>query len=645
MVRYLDLDITVVGPVLTKGAEPGDPGLDAVTLRAPDGSLVINGKHIHGRCRHAAQEIVDLSKDADLSQWIEGALGPDSTKDASERDQHNPERKPVRAAVSFEELRCFATKNRTTNERDFRLEKDELTEAGKDQMLAVFERAAEHGEPLHFVGKVRIVCSSEQDGKRHHAILLRALRWLTNIGGEIGVGYGGIQSVSLKPCETAPGAKVSPLEGVIPRTVDLELAFAEPFCLAKSQLDENIFLCLDFVPGNALAGAIKRALGDVDPQMERFEHLRRQFDVIRFRHAFPMPRCSKTRPIPSPLSWVSIGPKDAPTIFDAALIGEPALFKKDAVEVEYVPNFQPDWKGKDFAIVREASRWGRVEKELRMYTEIDRGTGVAMDERLYAYELVRPDRQLKNGEREKVTWQAAIDLPDEDRFAIVQELCALLNEAPLLFGKTDARCTVSMHAHPDGADLKPHEVDYTTDYWIVTLATDALLLDIEHLAGAGQPELELAYRDAWEEIGKQTLEQVRKCNPIPCESPIGLHHYFSQEKMVGGGYLHHRFRGAVEPYAPYLITGAGSVFVLSSKPESRKDVQDLFRKLLEKGLPLRDWVKKFTRSGKPGDDWRNCPFIPQNGYGEIVVNHQAQIDRLHSKQDIEPVPVKMVVCQ
>jgi len=280
-----------------------------------------------------------------------------------------------------------------------------------------------------------------------------------------------------------------------------------------------------------------------------------------------------------------------------------------------------------------------------MYTEIERTTGVAMNTRLYAYELVRPDWAPVNGERKEVTWQAAIDLPNEDRSEIIQGFCALLNEAPLLLGKTDARCTLSLKAHPNGADPELYPDDHITDYWIVTLATDALLLDIEQLAGAGQPKLEQAYRDAWEEIGKWALEAARRNDPKPCASPFQLEHFFSKENMVGGDYLHHRFRGAVKPYAPYLITGAGSVFVLSSKPERRKDVQDAFHMLLGSGLPLRDWIKKFARDGKSGDTWSNCPFIPQNGYGEIVVNHPAQINLLHSKQGIDLVPVNTVVCQ
>lgn len=427
--------------------------------------------------------------------------------------------------------------------------------------------------------------------------------------------------------------------------VDLTLTFSEPFCLAKHQLDENIFLCLDYVSGNALAGAIQRALADVDPDKARFSTLRGHFDTVRFRHTFPLRACFTSRPIPTPCSWVHAGPKNAAKLIDAALVDEPALFKVGGADC--IPQFQHDWKKSDGASMEnEATGWGEVEKELRGYTEIERKTGVAMDERLYAYELVRPDRALEHGGREQVRWVGAMDLaevPAEVRSMLVAELCELLNQAPLLLGKTDARCTLSLNSHPDDADPDPLPNDHITDYWIATLATDALVLNIEELAGAGRPELEQAYRDAWEEIGKRALRQDR--------SPIELQHYFSEEKLVGGDYLHHRFRGAQETYTPYLITGAGSVFILKSKPEDVTAVQDIFHQLMQSGLPLRKWAEdKFGRKDKkgthhPGDYWENCPFIPQNGYGEIVVNHPEQIAHLHSKLGVDLTPVKTVVCQ
>jgi hypothetical protein len=662
MVRYFDLKIIVLGPILTKGAEPGDPGLDAVTLRAPDGSLIISGKHIHGRCRHAAEEIAELSNCKQLKDWIVPAFGPDSTKDPTQReiDQNgNKKWEPKRAALDFEELRCETAIGRATDARDFRLPKVDLTEAGEDQMLAVFEQAGAHGEQLEFEGKVRIVCTSDADSRVQQAILLRALRWLTNLGGQAGVGYGAIEKVSLTECAPVPSGLASdPLTEKSADRVDLDLTFTEPFCLAEPQLDENIFLCLDYVPGSALAGAIQRALGDVDSTKAAFHNLRKHFDAIRFRHSLPAcmqsrttpaplwcPGCwltdatgsgSEARPIPVPLSWVAIMPKGGAKVFDAALVNEPALFTKDGGE--YFPNFQTDWKPDIWKSITGCTGWGGVEKETRMYTEIERTTGTAMDNRLYAYQLVRPDRATEDGLREKVPWRGAIDLSqveDCDRTKVIAELRDLVRQAPLLLGKTDAKCSMTMRAHEDDDDPKPYEMDGATDCWIVMLVTDTLMLDLEKLAGAQQAELEQSYRDAWNEIGRQTLCGMRSSEPKSEACPFEMQHYFAEEKLVGGDYLHHRFHGNQPPYAPYLLTGAGSVFVLNSRPEQRKEVQDVLHKLLHEGLPL---------PSHRGARWDTCPFVPQNGYGEIVVNHPAQIERLHTKIGIKVEPVKTVAC-
>jgi hypothetical protein len=639
MVRYFDLRITVLGPILTKSAEPGDPGLDAVTLRAPDGSLVISGKHMHGRCRHAAEEIAELAECGPLKAWIVPAFGPDSTKDPSLRDKDQDKKRwePKRAALHFEELRCSQAAGRNTEPRDFRLPKDDQTEAGADQMLAVFEQAGAHGEPIKFAGKVRIVCSSEADGRKQQAILLRAVRWLTNLGGQAGVGYGAVENVSLLECKAAPaGLTGKALEKESLDTVELELSFAEPFCLAESQLDENIFLCLDLVPGSAVAGAVQRALDDVDPGEAAFLNLRRQFDAIRFRHSLPVCRGAEARPIPVPLSWAAIGPRGGRTVFHAALVQEPGLFVRG--DEKWIPDFQTDWKEGLRESARGLCGWGEVEQETRMYTEIDRTTGTAMDERLYAYQLVRPERAVDGKPREAVKWRGGMDLSrvdGGDRANVIAELRDLVTQAPLLLSKTDARCTIAMSAQRKGEDPKPIAIDGTTDCWIVLLVTDALLVDLEKLAGAGYAELEQAYRDAWSEIGRQTLCGLRQDEPKPEGIPLELQHYFSREKLVGGDYLHHRFRGNQPPHAPYLVTGAGSVFVLQSRPERRNDVQDVLCKLLQEGLPL---------PSHPAARWNTCPFVPQNGYGEIVVNHMTQMERLHSKLEIEFEPANTVVC-
>jgi hypothetical protein len=636
MVKYFALQLDLIGPVLTKGSEPGNPGIDAVTLRAPDGSLVINGKHIHGRCRHSAGELAQLSGDENMESWVNLAFGP---KPPEEGKRGNGDWRPLRAVLSFEELHCKDLSERPRNAVDFRLKKDEDTEAGEDRMLAVFERAGEHGERLPFSGYVRVVYTSATDLDRNCNNLLHALRWLTNIGGAVGVGYGLIQSSRFLECDLPTTVCTEFAEGLIPDTVDLTLSFAEPFCLAAPQLDENVFRCLDIVPGSAIAGAFQRAMEDVSlgGSSERFATLRKHFNKIRFRHAFPSNENSSERPIPTPLSWVSVAASkgfgenaEPANLIDAALVSGPAFFQVDSKDC--IPNFVPDWKLDEKEAAANATQWGSVTRELRMYTEIEPGTGVAKEKKLYAYELARP---------EGMVWRGAMDIPNgisqRERSALIDEFRMLLAESPLLLGKTDARAQVRLSGKLSDtvSVVQPNEI--AANLWIVTLATQSMLLDAAEMTGASEAKLAQAYSAAWEEICLQI---------IPGKKLLTLEHYFSCEELIGSDYLHRRFRGAVKPYHPYLLTGAGSVFVLKSDPEEIVQVRSLFAMLLRSGIPTPNWaVKTFRRDGQDGDYWNNCPFIPQNGFGEIVVNHAAQLSRLHEKMGVKLTPVNTVVCQ
>jgi len=252
-----------------------------------------------------------------------------------------------------------------------------------------------------------------------------------------------------------------------------------------------------------------------------------------------------------------------------------------------------------------------------------------MDEKLYSYELVRPDG---------LTWRSNLDLSDvkdtdtvkaaETRATLISELAALLNESPLLFGKTSTRAKVTLTNGASPLAPEPINHDANSDLWIVLLITPALLLDSRKFVRAGRDELRGAYQAIWTEF--------------TCwgqESPLTLVRYFTGESLVGSNYLFNRFQGRTGNYFPHLITDAGSVFVLTSKPEDRAKAQTQLKQLLIGGLPLPQWaVKHFKRGEHNGDYWQNCPFLPQNGYGEIAVNRTEQSARLPEKLGVTAEP-------
>jgi hypothetical protein len=110
------------------------------------------------------------------------------------------------------------------------------------------------------------------------------------------------------------------------------------------------------------------------------------------------------------------------------------------------------------------------------------------------------------------------------------------------------------------------------------------------------------YRTAWAELSHNRLE---------------LSHYFARQELAGGWYLHRRFRKGL-PYQPWLLTSAGSVFVFRGiQPGAGEHLQEW----LERGLPIDDRLVEPNQLG--GDRfryWERCPYVPENGYGEIGVN-------------------------
>ncbi len=81
-----------------------------------------------------------------------------------------------------------------------------------------------------------------------------------------------------------------------------------------------------------------------------------------------------------------------------------------------------------------------------------------------------------------------------------------------------------------------------------------------------------------------------------------------------GGFLRRNKQDAAAPYYPYYLTEAGSVFVLKIKNETKAvELFDLWEK---RGLDLPKWAE--DSYGKPV--WRQCPFVPENGYGEVMIN-------------------------
>ena len=319
---------------------------------------------------------------------------------------------------------------------------------------------------------------------------------------------------------------------------------------------------------------------------------------MRFTHAFPTFEGQATRPVIAPLSLVKVGEK----LFDVAIASDPMLIKSDDQKWK-APEFAVDWKSNEK--VQKEFGWADPERELRVRTAIDSERRKARDEQLFAYERIVP-----NG----IDWYCQIDLgavPDPDRMKVEAQLRDLLANGLRALGKTKARAAIEVQSTIHAKHISQNTP--RDGQWIITLQTPTLLCDPNEIAQSG---LLTAYRNVWKQLSADSLD---------------LKHFYAQQSLAGGRYLWQRFQSGKD-YSPWLLTNAGSVFVLKPELGQETKAQDCIGQWMAQGLPLPNWAEN-----RYGNHWTTCPFLPEGGYGEIAVNleiHWAKYPQEGERYDI-----------
>lgn len=322
---------------------------------------------------------------------------------------------------------------------------------------------------------------------------------------------------------------------------------------------------------------------------EAFPLLWSNLSRIRIRHARPELKGVPPKLPPAiPLSIVFAGDewKDAAPRKEPCLIGDKA------------PAFRSDWKS-EWDTAKKYFGHCIVHKELRVRTQIDADKRRALDQNLFAYESLDPAG---------LEWRTALDLhyvPASQRAGICDELKTLLSYGIFGMGKTKARMD-SQICNP----ISPRFASSTAagPSLVIQLQTPALLgLPAEWQTARSAADVHRIYSRAWRELSSK--------------APLTLSHYFAEQELAGGLYLHRRFRPAGSAYQPWLLTSAGSVFVFegSDRPEVRQLLDDWLRT----GLPIAPSLREhYKLQGGDFDLWNQCPFVPENGFGELAVNLQ-----------------------
>ena len=592
----LSIVLSIQGPLLTRSSSMGAPGTDAVAARGTDGTLSIPFSLIKGRLRDSWSQLNRIRPG-----WtdITDLLGSESV-------QSN---RPARGRLTLSDfrLRRKGGRHEPAGTR-VRVRIDAERGAADEAALQVLETPFAPQQVYAFEGEIYCHADKPDASREIRQRVEAGLRWMRGMGGLRSIGFGVLTDVEVRDV-SAPATSRNKARGsqltIAGDRFALRLTPRAPFCIARYGPAENLFESDEVISGGVLKGILASELNarlgrsleteiDESTVPPRWKSLARDFHRVRITHLFPASRnAGSRRPVAAPLSLVR---DDDGHLFDAAGTSEVVL-RADKMGVPRAVTFDIDWK--DNSDVREHFRWPNLMRELRVRTAIDPDRRRAFDQKLFALESTVPDGKV---------WLGWVDLSqvNGDREAVADGMADLLNIDETghgsigRLGKTKVQAQIQICS---ASDLDPcYRID-RCDVWpaIVTLQTPTLLCDPDSLSGLkgrAQDAMHAGFQRVWGELSGGALI---------------LSHYYSRQTMTGG-YLHYRFQES-RPYEPFLVTNAGSVFVLNAAPNQEAQATELLERWVSQGLPLPEWAIQ-----RYGREWKTNPYVPESGFGEVAVN-------------------------
>ena len=586
---FFEVELEIRGPVLSQSAVAGGFGLDAVMNKcASTDEYRLPSSHIRGQLKHALRDLLDtageengIGLDEDLLKRLFGLPS------GSMNGKYEQSAAPQRRELSVSDFTAKGQQDGTLT----RIAMDNDLGAAKKGALIVIEAPFKPGSKVRFKGTINYLAMDETEEKQIEKSVRAGFGWLTGVGAYKTVGFGDVARVNIKRKEEQKSnyaVNVVVVE-TIPEVFQIEIHPDMPFCVTGRQGTSNMFESMENIPGGVIKGAlaehwargsghmtggIKEGVDSARPE------LCREFHKVRFTHAFMVGNSESKRPVVPPLS-LAVGKSDQ--IMDMA---DEAVDGRGFI-------FSPDWKSATRSNIHKMYGWAEPEYELQVRTQINADTGAADEGNLFSYKSVSIDGYK---------WLGSVDLSRVDgaiRQKVAAQLRSLLAGGIRGFGKTKANARINCGATPHEHSLKSTIVDYG-GVWKVTLQTPTLICNWSGLSeSSGYEELKAAYANAWSELSGYSLV---------------LNDYFARQNLYGGYYIWKKFMGG-NGYRPYLLTEPGSVFILKAADEQKAKAKEKLEGWLMYGLESPKWAK-----GLGLDSWEKCPYIPENGYGEIAVN-------------------------
>ncbi|MBI1358247.1 MAG: hypothetical protein GC160_28260 [Acidobacteria bacterium] len=580
------VEIHVRGPVLSQSSSVGAPGFDALMAQAKfalnQSRYYLPGSLIKGLVREVWQEFAEVEPEYQslISRW----LGDESPKASDDR--------PERGRMKWSDFVDWSTEPAKRSPSRTRIQIDDERGAADEAMLQVLESPYASGQPVTFKGEVKWLAADDESEHQVVESLQKGLHWLHAVGGVRSSGFGRVMGTSVHVSKRRQQA-ASGLERH--DRLELRLQFGEPVIFSKLRVADNWFESEEVVPGGALKGAVATMIS-ADP--DHYRELSEELSRVGFTHAFPT-ALGERRPSRWPMSLVSYSSDPKMPAFGDALRGS----APPVGECGKPWAFDIDWKDGIRDLVESCYGWPKLHRQVRVRTRFDSAKARAdegVDDQggsLFAWRMIEPFSR---------EWVCTVDLSGLSPTAREQltQLLESFGLGPL--GKSKAWANVEVTA------CQAPGVQASGSY-CVTLQTPALLtapgrqLAKDGTLGMTDAEvLERELRAAWSELSDGSLILVD---------------YFQRCSLSGGSYLLARFSAKGLDYRPYLLSDAGSTFLLAGAEGRQEKAASLLAQWRRKGLPLAESVRHFYGiTDDPDWQWRDCPYLPENGYGEIAVD-------------------------
>jgi hypothetical protein len=599
------VSLWILGPFLTAAVGPHSYGVDTSFHKDYLDRLCVPGSHIKGKLRMSLEEILNFMEPAPAFS-LDHLFGQESSENSYE---------PRRGGLKFtdfviqQDAKVEEDKTSVHPKVRTRTSIDATSGTAAEHMLRSFEDNFPSDTKISFQGEVSFLAGSETEAAKIAGVIRLGFIWLTSLGSEKGVGFGRLQSVWVGhpqgPDKPVTGFKAAD-------TLQARIAPLEPIAVGgvhkrRTNYSRSEKILTGAAIKGALAAHMNQAFG-IEPVFQElskekaglyagFEKMVEHFSEIRLTHAFPALQ-GAARPVRIPLSYVSTDGKES----DIALSSQPYPLQGDLA-----PAYLIDWKEP-----REYFEAADPKEIFTTHTEIDDLTRRSKEGKLFTESQLCPiDDQGR-----PVEWICNVDFagiedPDEQKQTADEFSTAMLQYFDGM-GIENRRVKVFISPGPAPSAIWSKDL-ITDDLALVALQSDALILDPDCVREL-QPGEDLGslYAGFWKEIsGKDGSD--------PCLEMVD----FFAAQCFKGGYLYHRYLGSIERqqkpnhYRPYYLTTAGSLFKL--KVLNQEKARRCLETWIHRGLEFPAWaVNEYGQYG--GLIWKTCPFVRENGYGEIAVN-------------------------